>query len=402
MHMKSRWVLATLAVACIAVWNACTTAKNSSSSTTAFFWVATAGDQMVRSYNLNLTSGAISQTGTAVATGAQPEAMAITPDGKSLFITNSSDSSISAYSVNSDGSLSAKGTTPSSGQLPVALATDPSGKFLFVVDQQSGDISSYTISATSLTAVGATPTQTSSSFPSSPSGLAVSPSGNFVYVANNATNTVLGFSYDSNGVLTPLPSVNPNPCGTAAPGYCVQVAANPSGVAFSRCAGITTATAVCATADDNNLFVSNSGSNNISVFSACIQTSPTCASPDGTLTQISPSSPVAACCGPTTFMVDPAADFVYVLERSAAQVGQFAYSPVAGALTALSPAADSTGASPFSGAITANISNSNWVLVTNAGASSVSVFRVSGAGRLSALSTGPFAVNGQPTAILAR
>ena len=366
-------------------------------------WIATAGDQMVRSYSINLTTGAVSQTGNAVATGAQPQAMAITPDGKTLFIANGGDNSISGYVVNSDGTLGTATKTMSMGQLPVALAIDPTGKILFVADQQSGDISAYTVSSTSLTAVGAVPTQTTASPVSAdPSALAVSPAGNFLYVANSETDEVLGFSYDSTGALTPLPSANPNPCGVGAPGYCVQVGTNPSGLAFSRCAGITAATAVCATADASNLFVSNAGSNNISIFSACLQTSATCAAPDGTLSPLSTNSTVAACCGPTVFLVDPAANLVYVLERGSAQVGQFRYSPATGALTALSPSFASTGASPFSAGISANTSNSNWVFVTNSGASTISGFSVSSSGALIGLSSGPFPISGQPTAILVR
>jgi 6-phosphogluconolactonase (cycloisomerase 2 family) len=366
-------------------------------------WVATAGDQMVRSYSINLTSGAVSQAGNAVATGAQPQAMAITPDEKTLFIANSGDNSISGYPVNSDGTLGTPVNTASLGQFPVALAIDPTGNILFAADQQSGDVSAYTISSTSLTAVGAVPTQTvSSPVSADPSALAVSATGNFLYVANAATNQVLGFSYASNGALTPLLSANPNPCGAGAPGYCVQVGTSPSGLAFSRCAGAATATAACTAADASNLFVSNAGSNNINIFSACIQTSATCATPDGTLTPLSTGSTVAACCGPTTFLIDPAADFVYVLDRGASQVGQFRYSPVTGALTALSPASASTGASPFSAGISANTSNTNWVFVTNTGGSSISGFSVSPSGGLVGLSSGPFAVSGQPTAILVR
>src|SRR5579864_9287001 len=231
MRIESRWALAVLAIACLAGLNSCATAKNPASSTTASMWVATAGDQMVRSYSINLTSGAVSQVGNAVVTGVQPQAMAITPDGKTLFIANSGDSSISAYPVNSDGTLGTPVNTPSSGQFPVALAIDPTGKFLFAADQQSGDVSAYTISSTSLTAVGAVPTQTVlSPVSASPSALAVSANGNFLYVANSATDQVLGFSYAGNGALTPLPSANPNPCGAGAPGYCVQVGTTPSGL----------------------------------------------------------------------------------------------------------------------------------------------------------------------------
>lgn len=402
MHMKSRWVLSAVAIASIAGWNGCATAKNSTSASTSFMWIATAGDQMVRSYSINLSSGSIAQVGSAVATGVQPQSMAITPDGTVLFIANSGDNSISGYTKNSDGSLTAKGTTPSSGQLPVALAIDPSGSLLFAADQQSGDISVYTISSASLTAVGTpTPTQTTGSPSANPSAIAISPSGNFLYVANKATNTVLGFSFDSSGVLTPLPAPSPNPCGVQAVGYCVQVDANPAGLAFSRCAGITSKTTPCPNSDGNNLFVSNFGANNISIFSACIQISTTCPTPDGTLTPLSSGSPVAACCGPTTFMVDPVGDFVYVLEKSANQVGEFRYSPITGALTALNPSAEATGASPFSGGITANTSNTNWIFVTNTDGSSVSGYNIA-SGRLRPLGSGPILVSGQPTAILVR
>jgi 6-phosphogluconolactonase (cycloisomerase 2 family) len=149
------------------------------------------------------------------------------------------------------------------------------------------------------------------------------------------------------------------------------------------------------------LFVSNSGSNSINIFAACVQISSTCAAPDGTLTALSSNASVGACCGPTTFMVDPAADFVYVLERGAAQVGQFRYSPVTGSLTALSPAAESTGTGPFSGGITRNTTNSNWIYVTNSGASSLSGYSIP-SGKLIGLSSGPILVSGQPTAILVR
>lgn len=400
MQMKSRWVLAALAVGSIAACNGCAQANNSSQATTSLMWIATAGDQMVRSYSIDLTDGEVGQTGGAVPTGVQPQAMALTPDSAALFIANSGDNTITAYSVGSNGTLTAQGSTPTPGQFPVALAMDPRGKILFAVDQQSGDVSSYTISSTSLTAVGSTPTQTPSSLSSVPSAIVVSPTGNILYVANSATSEVIGFSYDSNGVVTPLPTANPNPCPSA-PGYCVQVGANPEGLAFSRCAGVASANSTCTTADDNNLFVSNAGSNNISIFTACIQTSTTCSTPDGTLTPLSSGGTVSSCCGPATIMVDPAANFVYILNRGAAQVGEFTYSPVTGTLTALSTTLAATGVSPFSGGITANITNTNWLFVTNTGASSISAFSISG-GRLTVFSSGPILVPGQPTAILVR
>jgi DNA-binding beta-propeller fold protein YncE len=401
MRMKSRWGLAMLAIACLAGMNSCAKAGNPGLVTQSFMWVATTGDQMVRSYTIQLDSGVVAQVGDAIATGLQPQSMGITPDGRELFIANTGDSTIGVYTVNSDGTLKLQGTTPSSGQMPVALAVDPTGQFLFVADQNTSDVSAYQISSTSLAPLGALFLQTPSpAIPATPSALAVSPVGGFLYVADSLNNTVVGLSYDNTGVLAPLPATQ-GPCGNA--GYCVQVGTNPSGMAFSRCAGITNRTLVCGTADNDSLFVSNAGSNTVSVFSACIQVSTPCPSPNGTLTAV--GTPVAACCGPTTFMVDPAADFVYVLEAGAAQVGEFSYAPVTGTLSPLSPGAVSTGTGPSSGGITANstsVTTTNWVFVSNAGGSSISGFRVTSAGRLGVLSSGPFPVPAQPVAILLR
>lgn len=399
MRKKSRWGLAALALACVAGTGSCINAKNPNTATQAFMWVATTGDQMVRSYTVQLDNGAIAQVGDAIPTGVQPQAMAITPDGQFVFIANTGDSTIGIYTVKSNGALSSVSSQPSSGQMPVALAVDPAGKFLFAVDQQSGDISTYGISenqsSLSLTSLGPTPVPTPAlALPSSPTAVAVSPDGGFVYVTDSVNNTVAGFLYDNTGTLgSPVPGGSQGLCPT---GYCVQVGINPAGLAFSRCAGVSAA--VCGTANGNHLFVSNAGSNDISVFSACIQVSTPCSVPPGTLTAV--GAPVAACCGPTNLIVNPQANFVYVLEAGAAQVGQFRYAPVNGTLTPLSPASASTGPSPFAASISANTSNTNWVFVSNTGASTISGFAITGAGRLTGLSSGPFAVPAQPAAIL--
>jgi 6-phosphogluconolactonase (cycloisomerase 2 family) len=349
-------------------------------------WVVTQGDQKVTPFTVNLTTGTVSQVGSAVATGATPLAMAITPDAKSLFVANAApDNSVSAYTVNSDGSLTAQGTATPVGQLPVALAVDPSSKFLFVANENSSTISVFSISGTSLTKVGAF----SSSLPgdvtgNGPAALVTSPSGNYLYVANQFTNTLGAFSYDATGALTLIA------------GY--ATGNNPSGLAFSRCAGITTATTNCPTADGNNLFVADSGSNSISVFAACIQASATCGTPNGTLAPVS-GSPFGAGVSPVAFMIHPAFNFVYAVDSKSNQVSEYSYSPATGALTALSPAAASAGSNPLAGGIT---SNSIWAYVTNNGGSNLSVFSVGPAGILSPATTASIALSGQPSAIIIR
>jgi 6-phosphogluconolactonase (cycloisomerase 2 family) len=404
MGMKSRWVLIVLATAPVFVLNSCS--SNKVSPTTSFMWVATQGDQMVRSYTISQNNGAINPigtNGTPVATGAQPQAMIITPDGKAMFIANAGGT-ITGYTINGDGTLRAAGSPVNAGAVPVALVADPASKFLFVANQgsasdvTSGTISVFAISGTNLTPVGnPVPTELPGDVSGSgPSGLAVSPVGSYLYVANQFSNNVQSYSYDASGNLA---LINTYTAGT-----------NPTGLAFSRCAGITSSTATvnCTVGDDNNLFVSNSGSNNISIFSACIQVSATCGgggtAPDGTLTEIPSKSPVAAGVGPATIFVNPTSDFVYAVDRGSSQVSEYQYSPATGVLTPL--ATGSAGASVFSGGVTSNIANNtstfNWVVATNNGSSNLSAFQVVATGKLIAPSSNLYAVQGQPSAILLR
>src|SRR5579863_4281156 len=296
MHMKSRLVWAGLVGFFAVAMLSCTTTNNTiTTPTTGFMWIATEGDQLVSSFTIDLTTGVATQVGTGVATGLGPIAMAITPAGDALFIVNRDDNTVGAYTLNANGTVTAgsststlvvsppgcvTGCTAALGQTPVAIAIDPAGKFLFVAAQGTqtnpaipGTVSVFSISGTTLTPVGpACPANYSqavcpfvvtlpgSALGTGPSGLAVSPAGGFLYVADNFTSTVSIFSYDSTGMLTE---------NLASP---VTVGTNPTGLAFSRCAGTTTATIDCpTTAPPGYLFVANTGSWNISIFSACIQ-----------------------------------------------------------------------------------------------------------------------------------
>jgi 6-phosphogluconolactonase (cycloisomerase 2 family) len=400
MGMKSRWVLAVLAIAPVFGFNSCS-GSNAISTTTSFMWVATQGDQMVRSYTISQTNGEITPTGTngtPVATGVQPEAMLIAPNGGSMFIVNAGGT-VTAYTVNGDGTLAVAGSAVNAGSMPVALATDPAGKFLFVANQgtatdlTSGTISVFAISGTSLSLAGTFPTELpTDTSGSGPSSLAVSPSGNYLYVANQFSNNVQSYGYDASGNLTLI--------GTYTAGT------NPAGLAFSRCAGVAanTTTAVCTVSDDNNLFVANSGSNTLSIFSACIQVSASCVAPDGTLAAIPSNPTVGAGVGPATILINRTSDYVYAVDRGSSQVSEYQYSPATGVLTPL--ATGSGGVSVFSGGITFNVANNantfNWVVLTNNGSSNLSTFQVAVTGKLIAPTTGTYAVQGQPSAILLR
>ena len=475
MRMKSVCGLL-LATLLIGAMLSCSNSSGVGATGTGFVWVATEGDQRVQAFNINQSNGSIGAVGSSQPTGVQPTAMALTPDGKTLFIANTSDNTVSSYAVNSDGSLAAP-TCPNSqsactlvsvpaGEGPSALAVDPSGKLLFVASQGSfsdpisGTISVFNIQNSSLTAAGAititnvdltsnTVTVSASNtftvgdivrleglttstylnnqtvavasanasqftfnfthandqphvdagtaskvFLTSPQGatgtgpsaVLASPAGNFLYVANQFSNTVQAFSYDaSTGTPSPI-------------GFPSTVGSNPSALAFSRCAGITTGTTSCPAADGNNLFVTNSGSNNVSIFTACIQLSTTCSVPNGHLAPVS-SSPVAAGNSPVAIFVQPVLNFVYAVNSKGNNVTQYRYSSATGALTTLSPAAVNAGANPVGGGVT---SDGTYVVVSNNNGSSMSVFSVGPGGKLAPGTTASVTLAGQPAAILVR
>jgi 6-phosphogluconolactonase len=397
--MRSRWVVALLVILTVGVWNSCISANNSTTTGTGFMWVATQGDQMVRSYTINSSSGAVSQVGNAAPSGRTPLAMAITPKGDALFVVNNGDNAIGTYTVNSDGSLTAATSQANCAtcQNPVALAIDPTGAFLFIAnegtaaDVTSGSVSAYTISGASLTPVAGSPFSTNGGMDTlgtGPSGLAVA--GNYLYVANQFTNDISIFSFDTTGSLTLKTTCGASPSCIPPLVPRVLAGSNPSGLAFSR--------TVSSSNRDNYLFVADTGSNQVSVFMACVAVSISCGSPTGVLTAVS-GSPFGAGNGPVEMVVDPAADFVYAVDKTSFQVSEYSMSPATGVLSAMSPAAASVGASPISAGIT---SDGLWFFVANNGASNLSAFGVGAGGHLNPAGTASIALPNQPSAIAVR
>jgi DNA-binding beta-propeller fold protein YncE len=400
MRMKSRFVLAGLVGLIAVLLNSCTATHGvgATGTGTGFMWVVTQGDQLVTSFNISLSTGAATQVGSGVPTGLGPIAIAIAPNATGMFVANRDDNTISAYTVNSDGSLAVPCSTancnvvaasPAAGT-PLALAIDPSGKFLFVANQANqglfpppntpDTVTVFSISGTTLAPVGAF-----ASTGNGPAALAASPTGNFLYVANQFTSTVSILSYSSTGVLTEDPT---SP---------VTVGTNPTGLAFSRCAGTTTTTTNCPTAAPlSYLYVANTGSNDLSLFSACIQVTSACPSVNGTLTQIA-GSPVGAGTRPVSFLINPARDLVYAVDSGSFQASEYHYSSATGLLSPLSPATSSTGASPLTGGVT---SDGNWVFIPDNGGSNLSFYGIGAQGQLNI--GNPITLLGQPSAVLIR
>jgi 6-phosphogluconolactonase len=75
-----------------------------------------------------------------------PHSIAFSPTGTYAYAANSSDNSVTQFTVNaSTGALTMNGPDVPTGQSPCQVAMDPSGKFVFVTNSFDGTISQFTV-----------------------------------------------------------------------------------------------------------------------------------------------------------------------------------------------------------------------------------------------------------------
>ena len=179
-----------------------------------FLYVANQFDGTLTKFSVD-GSGVLT-LGPVVAVGTAPATVGMTPDGGFLYVGNAS--TVSAFAIcnqvltscndpnSPDGSLTVVAGSPfSAGIGPVAIVAAPSGKFLFVVNRLSNQISEYKIATG--TGVLTPNTQSSISTGATPVGAtiragtatvaATGGTTDFLYVPNLGASSVSVYSFDS-------------------------------------------------------------------------------------------------------------------------------------------------------------------------------------------------------------
>jgi DNA-binding beta-propeller fold protein YncE len=334
-----------------------------------FAYVTNILDDTVSQYDA--AGGSLSPLSPAtVPAGNRPQAVAVTPDGHSVYVLNQGSATLSQYDVGAGGALTPKTppTVPAGRLFPTALAVSPDGKSVYVADFGDGAILQYNIGA------GGTLTlKTPATAPSgAPTSLAVSPDGKSVYATNDPSpppgcprgqecpSTVSQYDVGPDGVLTPkTPST-------------VQAGIQPAAVAVSP--------------DGKSVYVANSETPNgangsISEYNV---------GAGGTLTA---RIPAAAATGvfPEAVVISPDGSSVYVLNEfeSASNLSNgavFQYDrALDGAITPKTPAFVATGSSLGGLAISPDakvVYAVNGGFNTGAGHGSVSQYNVGNGGVL--------------------
>jgi 6-phosphogluconolactonase (cycloisomerase 2 family) len=97
-------------------------------------------------FAINPDTGVLTEPPSTIPTGKGPQSIAIDLQGQFLYTANSLDSTISAFTIGAGGSLTPiLPTTVVQGNGPVTVSIDPNGQLLYVVDQNSNTEETYGI-----------------------------------------------------------------------------------------------------------------------------------------------------------------------------------------------------------------------------------------------------------------
>jgi 6-phosphogluconolactonase len=172
-------------------------------------YVTNTSSSTISQYDASPTDGTLTAKSTpTVATTGGPGGIAVSPDGKSVYVTNQTGGSsglISQYDVGPGGKLSAKSTaTVASGQNPFGIAVTPDGANVYVADyadpSTAGAVSEYGVGAAGAL-VPKAPRDVAAG--KGPEGIAISSDGTSVYVVNSGEGTVSQYDIKTGGVLAP-------------------------------------------------------------------------------------------------------------------------------------------------------------------------------------------------------
>jgi 6-phosphogluconolactonase len=316
-----------------------------------FLYIANSGDGRIYQFTIDRNTGALAGIGAGWVddgSGGRPQQIAIRPQGDFLYVTNAgvhdhgtssdgtgiddmgidgtdSDGSIAEYAINSaTGVLKALGIFRGNGlRHPLGIAFAPSGKFMYVSDAGAGTLVTFTVGLDGkLELLASTPSLGNK--PGNPGLVTINPSGNFLYITDRRIGRVVVASAAPNGRLSVTNSYR---VGMSTSG--------PFGIALA--------------AMGRSVFIYTANVKNDTVSSLAVK-------PDGL--DLVGECPTGMG-GPTGMVTDPGGRNLYVVDRVASTVMQFAIGQTHG--VALIPKASVfTEAAPIPGSHPVYIATTHW------------------------------------------
>ena len=109
------------------------------STVTAFGWNAVSGPLSSFQRISSLPAGFSGEN--------KPAEIAVSPDGRFLYVSNRGDDALMVFAVGADGRLAPAGRVPTGGRTPRHFAIDPAGRWLLAANQGSGSLVVFAIDA---------------------------------------------------------------------------------------------------------------------------------------------------------------------------------------------------------------------------------------------------------------
>lgn len=171
-----------------------------------------AGPSTIYQYAVGADGSLTALSPATAVSGSGPNSIVVTPNGQNVYAVNVGDGSVSQYSIGASGALSPLTpatvlTGASTSSRPFGMTLDPNGLYAYVANSTDGTISQYTI-GTGGVLVAMTPATVPAG--SGVSSVSVDPTGKFLYATNrNPSNTttastVSQYLIGSGGALTPM------------------------------------------------------------------------------------------------------------------------------------------------------------------------------------------------------
>ncbi|MEW2354042.1 beta-propeller fold lactonase family protein [Spirillospora sp. NPDC029432] len=155
--------------------------------------------------------GALTRLG-AVATQA-PFAMAMSPDGRTLYASNLGSRAVSVFAVGRRGDLHPRDAVDTGAENSKGVAVTPDGRFLYVSHGTPADTARTVLTGFALRADGSVGRRVArAAIGVSGAETVITPDGRFVYVVNQVSDDVHGFHIAASGALRPVPG-SPVPGG---------------------------------------------------------------------------------------------------------------------------------------------------------------------------------------------
>jgi DNA-binding beta-propeller fold protein YncE len=128
--------------------------------------------------------------------------LAVSPNGKGVYVSDSVDDRVLEYDIGAGGSLTAKSVeNPLTGARPAGIAFSPDTKHAYIADSGDNTVSQYDVDASGVLKPKSPPAVSAGV---APYGLAVSPDGKSVYVVNSGGEfTISQYNLDASGALSP-------------------------------------------------------------------------------------------------------------------------------------------------------------------------------------------------------